>query len=77
MKNDDSDYVSLGDVCRDAIGIQCQYGSRYVNGIGGFPRLADDLRILRRDGDYHDMRIHRDDVNLFVERVLSKRVSTR
>ena len=64
--------------------MQCQYGSRYLTGTGGSVTFGEDLRWHGGDpetlfrqlgpgGDYHALRIHRDDVSVFVERVQSHR----
>lgn len=64
---DPTDYVSLGDVCRNRLGMQCQYGSRYANDI------CKDLRITGTTADYHSMTIHKDDVDHYVGRALKYR----
>lgn len=69
-------YVSLGDVCRNQLGQQAQYCSRYAD-----PDWKDDytycgqgLRIvLNKNKDYHRYTIHEDDVALFVARVKTAR----
>jgi hypothetical protein len=70
---DDQGYVSFGDVARMRLGNQCQYISRYVNrnfsDDPAYPYLGDDLRITGSTNNYHSLRIHREDVDLFVERV--------
>lgn len=77
---DASVYVNFGDVSRKRLGMQCQYGSDYVDATHGArsadasPYLAKGLRILGRGdegrvSDYHRLRIHRDDVEAFVENV--------
>lgn len=78
------DYVEFGEVARGRLGMQCQYSSRYLTGIGRSPRLAEDLRWhggeidtlwrqLDSSGDYHRLRLHRDDVDEFVDRVIAHR----
>lgn len=68
-------YVDFGDVSRQQLGEQCQYGSRYIDGrIDGYPNLGHGLRFKGYDSNgrinnYHDMKIHRDDVAEFVRRV--------
>jgi len=63
-------YVPLGDVARGLLGMQCQYASHYVNGLGDLPRLADEFRFKNLDGaSYHEIRIHQDDVEAFVQRM--------
>lgn len=67
---EDDQYIDFGDFSRSELGIQCQYGSYFVNGLAGHPRLCDDLRILNRDSaNYHSMKIHRDDAPILKERV--------
>lgn len=61
------EYVNLGDVCRNRIGMQCQYGSRYSQ------TICADLRFRGTVADYHSMEIHWGDVEEYVERVLRHR----
>ena len=69
-------YVAFGDVSRNRLGKQCQYSSRLVDGQfrNEYPDLASDpkygapLRIVGELGDYHDYRIHKDDVEELVKR---------
>lgn len=65
----DNEWVSFGDVARRQIGEQAQYVSRYVDGRHGFPNLGQGVRIKGDPKDYHDLLIHRDDVDGFVQRV--------
>lgn len=77
--NDDG-YSSFGDFCRNRLGQQCQYGSRYIDGrIEGYPALGEGLRFNNGKGyrgetrpldasDYHSVRIHRDDMDEFERR---------
>lgn len=66
----DGGYSPFGDFCRKRLGQQCQYGSRYILGrIEGYPALGEGLRFLKADGgDYHQIRIHRDDMDEFERR---------
>ena len=69
--NNTDEYVSVGDVCRGRLGMQCQYGSRYLDKRfeeHQYTFLGDGLRVLGNCNDYHSMRIHKDDVETFVER---------
>lgn len=71
-----SEYVSFGDVARDRCGEQCQYVSNYVNPWReGTPDLGAELRFQGDPGDYHSLRIHRDDVEEFVRRYLAHRAA--
>jgi len=64
------DFVDFGDISRVRLGIQCQYGSRYINGeISGWPNLGEELRFKGDDHNYHSFKIHRDDVEEFIRRV--------
>ena len=65
-------YVSVGDVCRGQLGMQCQYGSRYLNdtiSLPGYPFLGEGLRVRGTHVNYHTLEIHKDDVDEFVRRV--------
>lgn len=85
MQIDSTGYVGLGDVCRDILGMQCQYGSRYADPYYASqeavakgertPFLAEGLDITGKPGDYHFMRIHRDSVERFVSRVIEHKVT--
>ena len=69
------EYVDFGDVSRQQLGEQCQYGSRYIDGyLEGWPNLGEGLRFKGYDSNgrvnnYHEMKIHKDDVAEFVRRV--------
>jgi len=69
---EDKDYISLGDVCRGQLGQQCQYCSRYadINWHSEYIYCGAGLRItLNKNKDYHQYKIHKDDVVTFVNRV--------
>jgi len=65
----DTEWVNFGDVARKRLNEQCQYVSRYVGGRHGSPDLGGGLRFQGDPTDYHDLLIHRDDVDEFVRRV--------
>jgi hypothetical protein len=67
------DYVDFGDVARGRCSMQCQYASRYLAGAHGYADLGSDIRWYGALADYHRLRIHKDDVEAFVERVLKHR----
>jgi hypothetical protein len=68
------DFVNFGDLAREQLGEQAQYASRYIDGrIPGYPNLGHGLRFEGDPADYHDVRIHRDDVEEFVRRWISHR----
>ena len=77
-----SEYIDFGDVSREQLGLQCQYGSRYITGaIDGWPNLGEGLRFTGFDlhgrvNNYHAMKIHRDDVEEFVRRVKEYNLAT-
>ena len=66
----DEGYSGFGDFSRGRLGQQCQYGSRYITGrLEGYPALGEGLRFKNLDsGDYHSIRIHRDDMDEFERR---------
>jgi len=67
--NDEDDYVNFGDVSRKHLGLQCQHGSRYVDGkIPGYKNLGKGLRFKGNTNMYHLLKIHKDDVEEFVSR---------
>ena len=59
------------------MGLQCQYGSRYITGrMQGYPNLGEGLRFRKLDsGSYHDIEIHKDDVAEFVRRFFAYRAA--
>jgi len=71
VKMDDKDFVNFGDVvARGKFGMQCQYVSRYVDGvIPGWANLGKGLRFQGSAANYHSLKIHKDDVEEFVRRV--------
>lgn len=74
MSDEHPDYAEFGDVARGRCEQQCQYASRYINIDGrwserGYPQLGLGLRFLDLDTcSYHDILIHKDDVETFVFR---------
>lgn len=70
MNENHDEYLDFGELCRRELGMQCQYGSYYLEGIGGRPNLGAGLRFIEKNpGNYHSIRIHKDDWPIFVERV--------
>jgi hypothetical protein len=83
-----ADYVLLGNVSRQWLGLQAQYGNRYAGGVQrqGRQEVPDltrgehgDGRVLRYAGDhtvdYHAMFIHEDDAAEYVRRVQAHRLA--
>ena len=67
----DDDYVNFGNVSRGRLGLQCQYGSQYINGSCGRVNLGNGLRFKNVDSyNYHSLKIHKDDVERFVKRYM-------
>ena len=70
-------FVSLGDVARGELRMQCQYASRYVDGslpeeypdVASGAEFGKPLRLFGDPGNYHSYMIHQDDVDEFVRRV--------
>jgi len=67
---DEEGFVRFGDVSNRFIPrMQVQYSSRYLTGVGETPDLSEGLRVKKSDvGNYHVMRIHKDDIPEFVRR---------
>ncbi len=61
-------YVSFGGVATGQLREQCQYASRAISGVHGYPCLGDGLRFIGDPSDYHFVLIHEDDVEEFVRR---------
>jgi hypothetical protein len=66
-----SDYLNLGDVCREQLAMQAQYGSRFafIEWADEYPFCGEGLRFKGDSDDYHSVKIHKDDVFTFVARV--------
>lgn len=74
-KADDS-FVSFGDVSHGRLGQQSQYASRYIDGVlEGWPCLGYGLRFCGSTNMYHNLKIHKDDVDEFVRRVEQYRLN--
>ncbi len=62
-------FVDFGDVARNLMMMQSQYGSRYVDGaIEGYPKLGEGLRIQGDPRNYHSLEIHPEDIEDFMLR---------
>lgn len=72
-----TEYVRFGDVAIGRCKQQCQYAVRYLAGVHGSPDLGSDLRWIGDTGDYHDVVIHKGDVEKFVARYLDFRDTGR
>jgi hypothetical protein len=69
LKDNDEDYINFGDFCRSEMGMQSQYGYYAFAGLTSYPILGKGLRTrCLRDGDYHTLRIHKDDAQEFKRR---------
>ena len=70
FKADENGFVNFGDVSRQILEKQCQYGVSYAFGDKDCdcPNLGEGLRITGDPGNYHDVRIHKDDIDEFVRR---------
>lgn len=62
------EFINFGDYCRGTIGITCQYGYYLLEGLAGHPRMKDGLRITGDVHNYHSIRIHKDDAEIFKDR---------
>lgn len=64
-----ADFIHFGELSRVEMGLQCQYGSRYLHGtIDAYPNLAEGIRIKGDPFNYHSVYMHIDDVPIFLER---------
>jgi hypothetical protein len=62
-------FINFGDVSRNLLGQQCQYGSRLVDGaLPGYPNLGAGLRFSGNADDYHSLGIHPADIDEFIRR---------
>lgn len=69
FESDEDGFVDFGEVSRNLLGKQTQYGSRYINGdFGEYPKLGEGLRIKGSSADYHFIKIHKDDIDEFYRR---------
>lgn len=68
---DSEGFVKFGDVSRSLLHQQSQYSSRYLGGWekDGYPNLANGIRLKGQLDNYHDLRIHADDVEELVRRI--------
>jgi hypothetical protein len=74
MTEENKNYINFGDFARNKIGMQCQYASHYLCGLKGYPNLGEGLRFTNdKTGSYHDIRIHKDDAQIFKERLENHR----
>ena len=71
-KDENKDYVQFGDVARRQVGEQAQYASKYLD-VRRYPEIAEGIRWKGDLTRYHDILIHKDDVEKFVERALNYR----
>lgn len=66
-----SEWIDFGVFSRTELGLQCQYGARYLKGeIPGYPKLLDNDAHMRGDParNYHAVRVHVDALPAFVEK---------
>lgn len=71
----ENDWISFGEVARRMCGMQAQYCSRYVGGLHGRPDLGEGLRFQGAPAQYHQMKIHRADADVFVARLRDHRIN--
>ena len=77
FETDNNGFVVFGNVAREVLNQQAQYASRYINGSKGeYPNLGEGLRFEGDPEDYHDVKIHNEDVEEFVKRVKEYKKST-
>jgi hypothetical protein len=67
---DEDNMVKLGEVTRNLLNMQCQYGSRYLDQkLQDSKFLGEGLRFSVEGSSYHDYLLNKDDVLEFVARV--------
>jgi hypothetical protein len=64
----EEDYIDFGNYCRNVLGMQCQTGYYLLEGLAGHPKLKDGLRITGNTWNYHEIKIHKDDAEIFRQR---------
>jgi len=70
LQFDNEGFVMFGDVARNLLNQQSQYASRYADDLDkDYPNLGKNLRIQGDCGYYHGMKIYKDDIEEFVNRV--------
>jgi hypothetical protein len=69
MQKRDSEFIDFGDYCRGVLGMQCQTGYYYLEGLAGHPKLKEGLRVTGNEHNYHSIRIHKDDAEIFRQRI--------
>ena len=76
-ESDEEGFVKFTDIARGELHQQAQYASRYIDGsMEGYPNLGKGLRIEGDPTDYYSIKIHKDDVKEFVDRVTTyKKIS--
>lgn len=69
FETDSEGFVNFGEVSRGILSRQAQYGSQFIHGsIEGYPNLGQGLRFKGDPYDYHNVRIHKDDIEEFARR---------
>lgn len=64
----EKDYANFGDVCRNELGITCQYGFYLLHGLRGSEKMIEGLRIIGETNSYHSLKIHKEDVQKFKDK---------
>jgi hypothetical protein len=65
-----SDYLRFETVIMERLNEEGQYVSRFVDGALGCPELGTGLRFKGNSAQFVTLKIHRDDVDTFIERYL-------
>jgi len=69
----EEDFENFGEVCRNKLNMQCQTGYYMLEGFHGYPVMKEGLRIIGNEMNYHAIKIHKDDVQIFIDRVNAMR----
>lgn len=65
---DKDGFVDFGEISRNLLNKQSQYGGDFVFGVRGCPNLTEGLRVVGEKTHYEGIKIHKDDINEFVKR---------
>lgn len=68
-------YVDFGEQILDRLGMQSQYAARYLFGVLGSENLGQDLKIEGSYDDYHFIKIHPADLEIFIQRLIDLKKS--
>jgi hypothetical protein len=65
---EESDFIDFADVAHGRMRMQTQYAARFLFERGGAPFLGAGIRVIGTLANYHEIKIHRADAEVFVAR---------